>query len=231
MRRIHGYKWIVTILEWSTNQLLDCLSESTKLPYKEYDAQTDVQYTPFTVKFVDWHWRCLEAIKSGSLSLLHLQHHSHPPLVHQPPFVMVLGNKNGNNKPRACSNDQNIPLHISTARTLAHRLRGSAEVARRYGRPNNVRPTPSAIRRGKRKLPTTPLSVQVGVTDVQRVENPVTPQGAQMSLISVARHLIRPEFEAIDPESIKDHVKDIDADVTKVPLDVLKMTLNSFAPQ
>ena len=149
---------------------------------------------------------------------------------------MVLSTKNGNSKPRVSSNGQNIPPRTSASRSLAHRLRSSVEATRRYNRTNNARPTPTEaippiqVRKGKKKALTTekPLSFEVSdivhhVTDVE-MGDATSPRKTR---VTMSRELVRPQFDDINLKRIAE----IDEQLIDVPLDVIRTTLDLFAPE
>ena len=122
---------------------------------------------------------------------------------------MVLGNINGNSRPRASSSAQNNPVATIILRTLDRRRRDSTEAVTTN---NTDTVAPRTVRRRKRKLGTH-LNIEVGVPD-ERVKGPTR--------ISLARKLMQPEFAGIDLERIKE----IDAGMGEVSLDRIRMSFD-----
>lgn len=102
---------------------------------------------------------------------------------------------------------------------------------------NNARPAPTEVipstraQKGKKKAPTTeekPLSFEIcdivnHITDVE-MGDATSPRKTR---VSMTRELFRPKFEDIDLKRIAE----IDEQLIDVPLDVVRMNLDLFAPE
>lgn len=154
---------------------------------------------------------------------------------------MVLTSKNLNIKSRVASNSQNVPPRQAGSRSLAHRLRGSLEAARKNTRVNGRAPgsnststshpgkpttTPSKTQASKDKTARAlDFSITALPTPILEVEmRDATPSSSapKKTPVRIPQELPRPYFDEVDYSKLTE----IDESLQEVPITFLRQHLD-----